>query len=49
MKAVLIDIGTSDMRKREFLAYAEYLASVSPVWVDGDRLALMGDLPEGPL
>lgn len=49
MNAVLIDLTSTDMRKREFLAYARYLATVSPVWVDGDAMALMGDLPEGRL
>lgn len=49
MNAVLIDLQSTDMRKREFLAYAQYLASTGPVWVDGDAMALMGDLPEGRL
>lgn len=48
MIARIIDMASTDMRKREFLAYAYYLASTTEVWLDGDAQALMAELPEGP-
>lgn len=47
MMARIIDLTATDMRKRELLAYAEYLATKTEVWLDGDAQALMAELPEG--
>lgn len=47
MIARIIDLTATDMRKREFLAYAEHMASYTRVWMDGDAQALMAELPEG--
>lgn len=47
-RTCLIDMASTDMRKSEFLAYANYLATKTEVWLDGDRMALMAELPEGP-
>ena len=46
MMARIIDLTATDMRKRELLAYANYLATKTEVWLDGDAQALMAELPE---